>query len=153
MVNYSAVPNYETTCNFFDNFIFTKTWTVFLLTTPTCYISMNSEFKAEFVDTVLFLCNRLLKKMRWNQTGDENVPTYWLSLLGYFYYVFAMREDFKPLKTTNNLLLALFNIWWPWKGRFLRHFIISTLLESLYSEPLLCIVSACSAQGCEVLPV
>ena len=34
---------------------------VFLLTTPTCWISMNSEFKAEFVDTVLFLCNRLLK--------------------------------------------------------------------------------------------
>ena len=35
---------------------------IFLLTTPTCYISMNSEFKAEFVDAVLFLCNRLLKK-------------------------------------------------------------------------------------------
>ena len=35
---------------------------VFLLTTPTCYISINSEFKAEFVDTVLFLYNRLLKK-------------------------------------------------------------------------------------------
>ena len=48
-----------------------------------------------------------------------------------------MREDFKPLKTTNNLLLALFNIWWPWKGSFLRLFIISTLLESLYSESLL----------------
>ena len=35
---------------------------VFLLTTPTCYISMNLVFKAEFVDTVLFLSNRLLEK-------------------------------------------------------------------------------------------
>ena len=35
---------------------------VFLLTTPLCYISMNSESKAEFVDTVLFLSNRLLEK-------------------------------------------------------------------------------------------
>ena len=126
---------------------------VFLLTTATCYISMNSEFKAEFVDTVLFLCNRLLKK--WDEIKQvmKNVSTYWISLLGHFYYVFAMREDFKPLKTTNNLLLAFFNIWWPWKGPFLRHLIISTSLESLYSESLLCTVSACSAQGCEVLPV
>ena len=35
---------------------------VFLLTTPTCYISMNSDIEAEFVDPVLFLGNRLLEK-------------------------------------------------------------------------------------------
>ena len=35
---------------------------VFLLRTPTCYISMNLEFKAKFLDIVLFLSNRLLEK-------------------------------------------------------------------------------------------